>query len=248
MRTPATAAAATNDSDPKTVDMLHLDLRARIPLGTPRTGNATVASRARSLAWRGAYAIAEGLRMLQREGLVEAEYNRFVRVSPIATAGLDQLYARRIVMEVLGLRIITQRFTDHGIDSLRELVAEMDRLAVDVAELFAEWELPHRAFHPALVQYAGSGLDGEIAGLQDHAQRYRAALVPYLAHLIPTSAQDHHELLGAGERRDSDDAGRVLARHLSRSGLRRISQTDPAYDAVASREALRMVLGDKPFV
>jgi hypothetical protein len=39
-----------------------------------------------------------------------------------------------------------------------------------------------------------------------------------------------------------------LLQKVARSGLRLISQADPAYDAVALREALRVVLGDKPSV
>jgi hypothetical protein len=38
-----------------------------------------------------------------------------------------------------------------------------------------------------------------------------------------------------------------LLEKLARSGLRLISQADPAYDAVALREPLRVVLGDNPF-
>jgi DNA-binding GntR family transcriptional regulator len=47
----------------------------------------------------------EAVRMLQREGLVEAEVNRRGRVSSFSIDDLEQLYAMRIVHESLAIRI-----------------------------------------------------------------------------------------------------------------------------------------------
>src|SRR5205814_1167862 len=98
----------------------------------------------------------EALRMLQREGLVEAEYNRRVRVAPISMSGLDQVYARRIMLEALGIRISLLRFSHRDLETLDELVTEMDRFLPDVAGQLEQWEVPHKEFHRMLVQYAGA--------------------------------------------------------------------------------------------
>src|SRR5439155_19968284 len=47
----------------------------------------------------------EALRMLQREGLIDSEPNRRVRVAELSVLDLEQLYAARIVIEALATRI-----------------------------------------------------------------------------------------------------------------------------------------------
>ena len=96
-----------------------------------------------------------------------------------------------------------------------------------------------------LVHYAGASLIADIAELQDHSKRYRVALRPDESTAIYAAGQEEHRrMVVACEARDGDQAGRVLARHLARSATALISQADPAYDALALREALRIVLGD----
>ena len=59
----------------------------------------------------------EAVRMLQREGLVEAEVNRRGRVSSFSIDDLEQLYAMRIVHESLAIRITVPRFSQRDIDA-----------------------------------------------------------------------------------------------------------------------------------
>src|SRR5919198_5195360 len=47
----------------------------------------------------------EALRMLQREGLIDSEPNRRVRVAELSLADLEQLYASRVVIEALAVRL-----------------------------------------------------------------------------------------------------------------------------------------------
>src|SRR5918998_1911085 len=79
----------------------------------------------------------EALRMLQREGLIDAQYNRGVQVSRLSTADLEDLYAQRIVTEALGVRLTVPTLTRDDIAELRGLLAEMSRLAS--AESFRAW-------------------------------------------------------------------------------------------------------------
>src|SRR5918998_502569 len=67
----------------------------------------------------------EALRMLQREGLIEAQYNRRVRVSRLSTADLEDLYAQRIVTEALGVRLTVPTLEPQDIADLRDLLADL---------------------------------------------------------------------------------------------------------------------------
>ena len=240
-------APAAPDGDSQTVETLHSELREQILTGRFEPGvPLSQVKLARSLGV-GRTPLREALRMLQREGLVEAEYNRRVRVAPISMSGLDQVYARRIMLEALGIRISLLRFSHRDLETLEELVTEMDRFLPDIGGHLEQWEGPHKEFHRMLVQYAGASLLADIAELQDHSLRYRTALGHDASmSLFAAGADEHRRMVVACQERNSDEAGRVLARHLARSATDLISRTDPAYDAMALREALRVVLGDAP--
>ena len=74
--------------------------------------------------------------MLQRDGLIEAELNRRVRVAAISFEDLEQLYALRIVTESLALRASVDRFTAADLASMERALEEMNVLAGgDIAAL-----------------------------------------------------------------------------------------------------------------
>src|SRR4051812_49482729 len=53
----------------------------------------------------------EALRMLQTEGLVDAERNRRVRVAPLSPADLEELYVMRVALEAEAIRLAVPRLT-----------------------------------------------------------------------------------------------------------------------------------------
>ena len=89
----------------------------------------------------------EAVRMLQREGLVEAEVNRRGRVSSFSIDDLEQLYAMRIVHESLAIRINVPRFVKRDIDALRGCLRRMEALA---GHDLRQWQArrPRIPFHP----------------------------------------------------------------------------------------------------
>jgi DNA-binding GntR family transcriptional regulator len=184
----------------------------------------------------------EALRMLQREGLVDAQYNRRVRVSRLSTADLEQLYAERIVTESLGIRLTVPTFATADIEQLRELLREMDGLAT--AASFADWEEVHRRFHARLVAGAGERLTTRIDHLGAYARRYRHALSTMGHQAVDGFAQgavEHAAIVDACADRDVEQAGALMARHLARTALTLISVREPTHDPVTVREAVRMV-------
>src|SRR5947208_4488476 len=47
----------------------------------------------------------EALRMLQREGLIDSEPNRRVRIAALSVTDLEQLYALRVMVEALAVQL-----------------------------------------------------------------------------------------------------------------------------------------------
>src|ERR1700674_2180580 len=120
--------------------------------------------------------VREALRLLQREGLVDAEVNRRVRVASFSVDDLEKLYALRIVNETLGVRASVPHLSQEDIVEQRKAIEEMEEVAGDAAKL-ADWEAAHRRFHHTLVAYAGRRLVSLIEQLSDHAERYRLVYI-----------------------------------------------------------------------
>src|SRR5438034_10358887 len=85
----------------------------------------------------------EALRMLQREGLVEAEPNHRVRVADFSIPDLEQLYVMRISLEALAIRLTVPFLQPDELRRLEGFLAEMAGLPTP--EEYERWEVPHRA-------------------------------------------------------------------------------------------------------
>src|SRR3984885_15875951 len=95
----------------------------------------------------------EALRMLQGEGLVEAEPNRVARVAPMSNPGLAQLYVMRVTLESEALRLSVPRMTQDDFARLEGHMAEMAHYAS--IKDYRRWVVPHSQFHRALTGPAG---------------------------------------------------------------------------------------------
>ncbi len=182
----------------------------------------------------------EALRMLERDRLIRAQQNRQVRVTPLSVVDLEELYATRITVEALALRISLPRI---GVPEFDELDTAIE--AMHVASLdrdVALWEVPHRRFHGLLRSNAGERVVQLADELAAHGERYRRV---YLTEPIAWSSAEteHREIAAACRARDGRLAAELLARHLARTALTVIASMAPEHDALPVRTAIRMVAG-----
>ena len=187
--------------------------------------------------------VREALRLLEREGLVEAELNRRVRVTPLSPEDLEQLYAQRIVNEAFGIRVSVPYLTEEELASLHADVEEMSALArTDVGE----WEAVHRGFHHALIAYSGARIVRFADQLYDHAERYRLAYHAQGPRAWSQGEAEHREIVAACEARDPAEAAAALARHLARTASSVLMQVAPDHDPVLVRSAVRAASSREP--
>jgi DNA-binding GntR family transcriptional regulator len=234
--------AATPQGDATTVEEIYAGLREQILDGRLAEGEPLSQVKLAQQWGVNRAPLREALRMLQREGLIHAQYNRRVRVSKLTTADLEELYSERILTEALGIRLTVRGMDDADIARLRELLGTMEGLAS--AESFAEWEIAHHEFHGCLVAAAGERLRARIDYLGDYARRYRHALASMGKRAVEGFAQgalEHRAIVDACDARDVELASRTLAHHLARTALSLISVREPTHDPATVREALRMV-------
>ena len=180
----------------------------------------------------------EAVRMLQGEGLVEAEVNRRGRVSSFSIDDLEQLYAMRIVHESLALRINVPRFTKRDIDTLRTRLKRMEEFA---GHDLRQWQAADREFHFTLVSHSGDRMMRTIRELYDHADRYRGLYIKEVPRALSIAADEHRKILEACVAGDSVEAAGHLARHLARTALTVLTHHAPEHDPTTVRAAIRLV-------
>ena len=182
----------------------------------------------------------EAVRRLQSEGLFLHEPNRRLRVSPLTTDDLCALYAMRITLEPLAVRLTVPRLTSAD---RAQLVAVHDRM--DEATLAGDYEAtrgPHREFHRILVSRAGGRFVSEILELRDHSDRYRRLLMGGAQDsiaMIGAAARAHRAILDAALIGEADRCAELTAHHLARIGLFIFAEFEGTYDPYDLRVSLQ---------
>lgn len=183
--------------------------------------------------------VREALRLLEREGLIDAEVNRRARVTPLSPPDLEQIYAMRIALESLGITVSVPRMGSEDFAVLREALDEMEQLTGVDAE---RWAVPHARFHRALVSCVGDRMLEAIRHLYEHSERYRRIYLAQGPRMWTAGVAEHHEIVAACEDRDARAASVLLARHLSRTALTVLMLVAPEYDPALIRAALRQIV------
>jgi DNA-binding GntR family transcriptional regulator len=182
----------------------------------------------------------EALRLLEREGLVEAEPQRRARVAGFSVDDLEELYAMRIELETLAVRYTVPRLSEEDLRKLADHLARMEEAAR--AEDYEGWQGPHRAFHSGLVARAGERLLGTVSLLSDHAERYRHVYTVETPRGWATGIPEHRAILEAAEAGDPAAAAERLARHYGTVSLGLLTVMAPEHEPALLRTALRSAI------
>lgn len=181
----------------------------------------------------------EAIRLLQREGLVTSEHNKRIRIAETSLEDMEQLYASRIALEAVAIRISVPQMTAADLAEQAALLDAMD--SYRNAETFDAWEQAHRRFHMTLVRYSGERTIRTLAEMSDHAERYRRAFIAQGNEGWKLSAEEHKAIHAAARERDDKAASVLLARHLARTSLSIFTIRAPDHEPGMIRQALRVV-------
>jgi DNA-binding GntR family transcriptional regulator len=187
--------------------------------------------------------VREAFRLLQHEGLIEAEVNFRARVTSLSTDEAEHLYAMRIVNECMALAVSIPRLTSLELNELDDLVSS---LGPDAGLGFAEWEACHERFHALLFSHAGERTRGMLERWADYTERYRRVYVAQGISGWTMGATEHADLARACRAADVDGATALLAQHLARAGLTLVAIMNPSHQPVLLQSALRQVVGPGP--
>ena len=157
--------------------------------------------------------IREALRILERDGLVVREPRRGVRVSKLTVENLDEVYACRIVLEVLASELAAASATTQEIDGIRRTHQRCERLLKtgDVLGHFrANVELSQRIFNAA----HNVPLLGLLNSIHKQALRYRFLAYQMSRSARVNSVRNNAELVAALAKRDAASAGMKMRQSI----------------------------------
>jgi len=184
----------------------------------------------------------EALRMLQEEGLIEAEPNRRARVTRFDPSDLDTVYGCRVMLESLGCLLTVRSFTEAEIAALKDALDAMAKHAE--TQSVDRWQATHRDFHRLLVARANDQFGRTIAAYQDRAERYWLMFIRANGSGgLSMRAAEHRAIYEAASRRDAAETSTLLARHLSRTALTLMAQLAPEHEPLTVRTALQLISG-----
>jgi DNA-binding GntR family transcriptional regulator len=160
--------------------------------------------------------VREALRILEAEGLINLVAHTGAWISHLSLAECEEMYQIRERVEPLLLRLSIPAMTDSVIAELTDLANQME--ATNDVETFLKLD---RQFHLLSYSKAETALVGDMVNrLWNTTQHYRRAYSRLLAaSSFKPAHYEHHLLLAAIIRRDSDDAERILFGHIRRTRL-----------------------------
>lgn len=178
----------------------------------------------------------EAIRMLQEEGLIDAEPQKRARVREFNVGRLEAIYGQRILIEGLAVRLTAPSITGEALAEIEQLLAHMRELAEE--RNLDEWQAEHRIFHELLVSGANLSLRAAIGRLVDSSEQYRFVYQVPGIRSFAAGAVEHERIFDAYRNHDGVQAAHDLAAHLARTALSTIAQVAPEHDPVTLREAL----------
>jgi DNA-binding GntR family transcriptional regulator len=181
----------------------------------------------------------EAFRMLQAEGLIEADLNQRGRVRGFDPEELDQLYGARITLESLAARITTGRMSSEEVDEAWDCLARMDGAGDDMVT----WVQTHRRFHRLCMARAGEPLVSTINSYSERSERYLRLYQIWHPASFAAARADHEEILRAVQGTDDAYTGECMAKHLAHTARTVMADVSADARAHAIDAALAMAVG-----
>lgn len=209
----------TDDVAPRSlIESAYRQLRAAIIHGRHQPGVRLRVEHLKDQYQVSAGTLREALALLVSDSLVVTQAQRGFRVAPMSLADIEDLTKTRTLLECAALRQSLMHGDDEWearvVSTYHRLSRAEERLAVDPAGVFDEWENRNRAFHDALTSASPSRWILHFQHLLYHqAERYRRLSAVTTA--VPASVhEEHRAIFEAAMARNVEEADRLLARHI----------------------------------
>lgn len=180
----------------------------------------------------------EAFRMLQEEGLIEADFNQRAIIREYDGTEVDQLYGVRIALEALGVRITAGRITPEEIELANDALNKMD--AAKASGAFDTWVYWHREFHQLCSARAGDPLIKVINSYSERSERYLRLYQMRHPQSFLLAHDEHQGILDAVAAGNRDEAAARMAHHLAHTAMTVLYDISSETAHTAIREALSL--------
>jgi len=223
------------------VDTIHRKLREQILIGRIPAGALLSQVQLAESFGVSRTPLREALRMLQEEGLIEAESNRRARVATFHLDDLEAIAAQRILLSSLATSITVPHLTDADIAEMEHAVAAMAD-ATDRGDV-AAWRKADGAFHATHYSKAPARLHQEVVRLAERNDLYRSVWLRDAPHRDPQTVVEHQRIMATCSERNLREARNGIARHQARIAITVMTHAVPEREPATIRAALQLVLG-----
>jgi DNA-binding GntR family transcriptional regulator len=183
----------------------------------------------------------EALRMLQEEGLIQAENNRRARVATFQLDDLEAISGQRILLSSLATYITVPHLDENDYAAMAGSCAAM--AAATEADDMAAWRAADAAFHAVHYSRAPQRLHQEVRRLAERNDLYRSVWSRDAPHRDAQTGIEHERILQACEQHSVLDAVHGIARHQARIAITVLTHAVPEREPAIIRAALQLVLG-----
>lgn len=182
----------------------------------------------------------EAFRMLQEEGLIQAEPDRRAVVIGLDLADLDARYGARLMLEALSVSMTVPVISPGDLEKLEAALTRM-RENRAARETSTAWRQAHDEFHRLATAGAAAPVLRLLAGLRERTHPYLR-----LAQTSETASWEladrrHREILDAFKRKDAEAAAIAMAEHLASTAFRVVTSADPGRGLPTVQTALAML-------
>lgn len=156
----------------------------------------------------------EAIARLESDGLVEVVARKGVYVRRKSLTEILEMIVAWAALESMAARLATERANDTEIGSLRRMAAKYD--GSEIGARISEYSDDNIRFHERIFEISKCGMLKELADglfLHMHAVRLRAMGE---GNRVQRSVVDHMEIIEALERRDAEEASRLVREHTMR--------------------------------
>lgn len=183
----------------------------------------------------------EALRMLQEEGLIQAENNRRARVATFHLDDLEAISGQRILLSALATYLTVPYLDSADFAAMTSACVAMTAAAD--ADDAAGWRAADAAFHAVHYSRAPQRLHHEVIRLAERNDLYRSVWSRDAPHHDQQTVVEHERILHACEEHNLLEAVHGIARHQARIAITVLTHAVPEREPAIIRAALQLVLG-----
>lgn len=181
----------------------------------------------------------EAIRMLQEEGLIDAEPNRRCRIAGFDAADVDSTCGSRIVLEALGMTVSLSRVDGEMLANALSALEEME--SEDQPGVSPEWHAAHRRFHRSFTSGAPKPLREQLDSGSERAERYVRQLAQGVLISRSHGREEHRRIFTLVNDNKINEAILATCQHYARTAVTLLADASPEFEPAATRAALQLV-------